>query len=414
MEEESFYVQLSAELEKLAGGLSESKKREILVVLLQKYAHLLLCSAESAIKRNGGTPASIDLDDIKYAANLLGITKINQKTVEKSRDEAIQWLLKRGSNGTWGWWSHLDSPDLRNCIVKIWSTAISLKALLRAGVAKDNPQIVKGVGWLIENRVPDNHACWSLLPRIYNDKRYAHWRHPNTYETSCVLMALQEAENVVSCDKRIIREGIKNLIDHQRKDGYWPIFLASESRAYDDSDVGATSLASTAISRAIETGFASRDARGKVVKSVEWLLSKQREKCGAWGDDPKVPGSTAKTCDAMRAIVESGIDNQQSRKSIKNGIKWLLENQGDREDGRGWGWRKTDEDKKLIASTIENTAFAVNTLLRSGQSHSTVPIQTGLMWLLDHQIEGHWSEHTPRAILALSQYLGATKLQSSE
>jgi hypothetical protein len=400
MENESILVQLTQELDKYT--LSEKEKKEILEKVLQKYANLLMQSAINAVHRNKGSMPVIDLEDVKRAAELVGLTSISLEEVTRSVKEAVNWLLQKGPNGTWGWWSMLDPPDLKDSIVKIWSTAIAIRSLLRAGLSPMNPQIVKGVGWLMENRVPDQKPCWALLPRIYDNRRYSNYLLPNTYETSCVLLTLQEARKVSSCDKRIVRDGIENLVNHQRKRGFWPIFLYKEQDGRDDSDIGATSLALTAVSRARKNEVVVPGHAEAINKAAEWLRSKQRT-CGSWGDVEHTLGCTTKTCDAIRALVES--ETPESQKTIKLGADWLLTNQSVVEDGRGWGWRKTDEDNRLIASTVENTAFAIIALLKAGQSASSVPIQLGLRWLLGRQHDGNWSEDTPRVIIALSEYL---------
>jgi hypothetical protein len=403
MESESIFLELKEELKKY--DLPEGEKKEMLKRLMQKYARLLMQSTMSAVERNGGTPAVIDLPDIKRAADLIGIATINPDTVKRAVADAGNWLLGQGPNGTWGWWSALDPPDLKGSIVKIWSTAISIKSLLRAKIGSDTVQIAKGVEWLQENRISDREPCWALLPRMYDYRRYGYYLSPNTYETSCVLLALQEAKvaNISSCKKRIIEDGVANLVSYQRNLGSWPIFLTKEREGNDDSDIGATGLALMALSRARKNGLiAGSEADMAIAKAATFLIQRQRE-CGAWGDVVNTLGSTTKTCDAIRALVESGAQGCQP--TIGLGVNWLLRNQGLEEDGRGWGWRKTDEDSRLIASTVENTAFAVIALLRAGQPTTSVSIQAGLRWLLDYGRNGNWFEDTPRVIIALSEYL---------
>ena len=392
---------LNRELEEC--DLSEEKKKDIRDKVSQKYFELLNQSAANADRRNGGSESSISLQDVKDAIKFVQLTTIPPEKVKFAIDQAADWLLQRGQNGTWGWYSAMDPSELKESIIKIWSTAITIRALLRAGISSGHPQVEKGVKWLIDNKLTGQKASWGILPKIYYSEKYMHYFLANTYETSCVLLTLLENEDIQSLYKDVIHDGIDTLLLHQRKSGGWSIFLSEEQESYDDSDTGATSLALTTISRALK--YKSVDY-GKVHSSIDdaaaWLRSKQRES-GAWGDFVHTQGCTTKTCDAIRALAESGPIG--SYKSINLGVIWLLENQGATEEGRGWSWSKTDEDKKSAVSTVENTAFAIIALLKAHQRVDSAAVQMGIRWLLSRQKDNNWSGDTQRVIFALSAYL---------
>jgi hypothetical protein len=393
-------VQLNRELDET--GLTEAEKKEILRKLTEKYALLLLESAESAVQRGGNR---IELEDLRKAAEIVGITCINLERIKEIRDEAAAWLINESSDGIWGWWSSLDPPDLNGPIKKIWSTAISLRSLLRAGVEAETSHILNGIMWLLDNRIPGLDPCWARLPNIYRDKSYGDCLLPNAYETSCVLLALIEAMNVSCCDKQVIQAGVENLLRHQHE-GYWSIFLTPQSPNYGRPDLGATSLALTTIARAKTNGFETSGIEGAISDAANWLTKQQRDRetCGAWGEPEDRLGSTAKTSDAIRALIESGVP--QAKRAIDAGVSWLLRNQGVFEDGRGWGWRR-QQDGQLIASDVANTAFAVAALLRAGKQTNCASIQTAFRWLINHRRGNNWGADTPRVILAFSEYVNS-------
>jgi len=406
-ENESIFAQLNRELDE--HGLSEEEKKEILRELLKKYALLILESANIAVKRSvhakGAFSPQINVEDIRLAAEIVGVTNVKPEIIKKARDEAAQWLLKEGPDGTWGWGSKFDPQDLEGSIVKTWSTAMAIKSLLRAKISPEPHQIKKGVVWLLENRISEPHSCWARLPPIYKDRQYGDCLKPNTYETSCVLLALLEAKakEVSSCDKSIIEDGIENLKSYQMEEGYWTVYLTDESQHYDKANIGATSLALTAISRARKNGIRVDGLEKAIEKTAEWLRNQQNPHSGEWSEIGQEPSNTAKTCDAIRALIEIG--DQKNKKAINRGIHWLLRNQGVEEDGRGWGWRKTSENETIIASNVENTAFAITVLLRADKKPNSASIQTGLRWLFAHKKGDNWGEYTPRVIIALSEYL---------
>jgi hypothetical protein len=409
MEQGSILARVEKEFEERK--LSENERKELLKKLWEKYASLLLESVEQSRLRRPDGPTRIEPADVKLAAEIVGAVIIDERIVEESIKKAKEWLIKQSRDGIWGWWSSFDPPTLRDSIMKIWSTAISIKALLRTRMPANAPQVACGIAWLIENRALGLDPCWSALPNMYRGKGYDYYLTPNTYETSCVLTTLMEVPEPSSSLRNIIQMGLENLIHFQRKGGYWPIFLTKEEEGRDDADVGATSLASIAVSRAKTKAFDCEKMNESIISSVEWLVANRRRGCGSWGDlnYPQKHGNTAKTCDALRALAESKIRRARDESVtdiIDDARKWLLNNQGVVEDGRGWGWRRTDEDQKLVASTVDNTAFALIGLLKAGQSARSVAIQQGISWLLYRQSEnGDWKADTPRVMLSLAEYL---------
>ena len=132
-------------------------------------------------------------------------------------------------------------------------------------------------------------------------------------------------------------------------------------------------------------------------------MKNRQTKCGSWGGHGDSLGTTTKTCGAIKALVETNPEKYKDH--IENGVQWLLNTQDVVENGHGGRWRKTINDT-VIASSIENTALAVTALLRYGKSYTSVPIQMGIHWLLQHKaLSGGWREDTIRVVNALSEYL---------
>ena len=337
-------------------------------------------------------------------------TRIITDTVTNSLNEGIDYLIHTSQNGVWGWWCALDPPKYKNDIKKIWSTAATIKALIRARMDPNNPLIQNGVAWLLDNTVIATAAsgtrgpAWARMPMTYKDEIDPHFFVPNTHETSCVLLALLENEDLVSPENTIILDAVRNLVRFNHR-GYWPTYLTKPAERPHDSrhkDLEATCLALTVLGRVREKGFDIDNVDRKMEQTCQWVKNRQN-KCGSWGEHGDSLGTTIKTCGAIKALVETNPEKYKDH--IENGVQWLLNTQDVMENGHGGRWRKTINDT-VIASSIENTALAVTALLRYGKSYTSVPIQMGIHWLLQHKaLSGGWREDTIRVVNALSEYL---------
>jgi hypothetical protein len=337
-------------------------------------------------------------------------TRIITDKVQNSLNEGIDYLIRTSQNGVWGWWCALDPHQYKNNIKKIWSTAATIKALIRAGMDPNHPLIKNGVAWLLDNKVIATAAsgtrgpAWARMPMIYKEEIDQHFFIPNTHETSCVLLALLENEDIISPENTIIIDAVRTLVRFNHR-GYWPTYLTKPAERPHDSrhkDLEATCLALTLLGRVHEKGFDIDNVDRKIDQTCKWVKNRQN-KCGSWGELEDSSGTTTTTCGAIKALVEN--DPEQYQNHIQNGVQWLLNNQDLIENGHDGRWRTTKNDT-VIASTIENTALAITALLRYGQSYTSVPVQMGIQWLLQHKELGDgWREDTLRVVNALSEYL---------
>jgi len=408
METESVVNTLRAELEK--HELSTDEKKRIMRKLMEDYSAILAKSYEKALQRCGDiSMLQVYPEDVAVAAADLRFEMIGSARVREAIDDSSEYLREIGQDGKWGWWSWIDPPDLKSAITKIWSTALTIRSLIRAGVSSTHPQIAKGISWLLDNKIQNQPASWARLPAMYVEEHNSDCSVPNTYETCCVLLTLLEISEVQTSVRQIVFDAIKNLVAKQHEKGYWSALLTEEMHLSGQPDNGATSMALKTITRAKNHGFETADGNRAGGKATEWLKSQQRI-CGAWGDTHDEVGNTSKTSDVIRALAES--DELKNRENIDKGAEWLIRNQGIEEDGKGWGWRRTDQAGRLVASNIENTAAALIALLRAGYSPDAAPIQGAAVWLLHHMNNDNWSADTPRVILALCEYLRVAKLKS--
>jgi hypothetical protein len=330
--------------------------------------------------------------------------------VKNSLNEGIDYLIRTSQNGVWGWWCELDPQQYKNNIKKIWSTGATIKALIRAGMNPNNQLIKNGVAWLLDNKViatatsGTRGPAWARMPIIYKKEIDQHFFIPNTHETSCVLLALLENEDLIGSKNTIIIDSVRNLVRFNHR-GYWPTYLTKPSERPHDSrhkDLEASCLALTLLGRARDKGFDIDNLDRKIEQTCQWVKNRQN-KCGSWGELDDSLGTTTKTCGAIKALVEN--DPEQYKDKINKGVQWLLKNQDITENGHVGGWKTTKNDTS-IASNIENTALAVTALLRYGKSHTSVPVQMGIQWLLKHKELGDgWREDTLRVTNALSEYL---------
>ena len=158
-----------------------------------------------------------DLNEV-FKNNRDIIEEVSEETIKECIEHGKQWLLKRKNpRGLWGWWASFDPQELRDDrnLSKIWTTAIILRALLRNGRSIDSPEVTQGIPWLLSNTTPS--GGWSRLPQNYRQNYAYLCVIPNAYETSCALLTLLEAREIVS--NHNIREVVDLIESVQRNSG---------------------------------------------------------------------------------------------------------------------------------------------------------------------------------------------------
>jgi squalene-hopene/tetraprenyl-beta-curcumene cyclase len=293
--------------------------------------------------------------------------------------------------GTIRWFEACQSP--------VWDTCLAVTGLLDAGVAPDDPAVVKAVDWMLGEEITVK-GDWSvrrpgLAPGGWAFE-FANDGYPDTDDTAEVVLALRRAGNPdIARTRAAVDRGVRWLIGMQSKDGGWGAFDADNTQELilklPFCDFGAVidppsaDVTAHVVEMLGVEGLADHPA---TQRGVRWLLRSQEEDgswFGRWGAN-HVYGTGA----VVPALVAAGMSTSDI--TIRRAVRWLRKVQNT--DG-GWGedlrsyvdnaWRGRG------ASTPSQTAWALMALLAAGERGDEV--RRGISWLADNQRpDGTWDE----------------------
>src|SRR5262249_47534076 len=121
-----------------------------------------------------------------------------------------------------------DTIRLQPCVSPVWDTCIAMVALEEAGVAPDDPALVKAAEWILSKQVLGG-GDWQVKNK---DAEPGGWVfefrndfYPDVDDTAFVLMALQRVKypDPVRMEAAV-RRGIQWLLSMQNRDGGWAAF----------------------------------------------------------------------------------------------------------------------------------------------------------------------------------------------
>jgi len=291
---------------------------------------------------------------------------------------------------------------LEACQSPVWDTALAALALLDAGVAADDPLLVRAADWLLERQVTGVAGDWAVrrpgLPAGGWAFEYHNLNYPDTDDTAVVALALRairhpETERVADA---LERAGAW-LIGMQSARGGWGAFDAENTQPLCGKipfcDFGEVIDPPTADVTAHAIEYLATEAKplaqASLQDGVRWLLSEQEAGgswFGRWGVN-HVYGTWSALC-ALRA---AGLGAEHP--GLRRGAEWLIEHQN--ADG-GWG-----EDCRSYVqpewigrgeSTASQTAWALLGLQAAGHGDSAAA-RRGVEWLIATQLDdGGWDE----------------------
>jgi squalene-hopene/tetraprenyl-beta-curcumene cyclase len=290
------------------------------------------------------------------------------------------------------------------CQSPVWDTALAVTALRDAGISAEDPDVVAGARWLLDEeiRVSGDWAVQrpGLAPggwafEFDNDS------YPDIDDTAEVAMALHRTP-MDGVDRVRAREavarGVQWLVGMQSRDGGWAAFDVDNTSAVCAQlpfcDFGAVTdppsadVTAHVVESLASVGYADTDA---CRRGVRWLLAAQEPDgswFGRWGAN-YVYGTGA----AVPALIAAGID--RTAPAVQAALRWLEEHQNS--DG-GWGEDlRSYRDPAWIGkghSTPSQTAWALLALLAArppGQRCDAV--DKGVAWLCAAQRpDGDWDE----------------------
>ncbi|MFJ4653630.1 squalene--hopene cyclase [Nocardia sp. NPDC088792] len=312
--------------------------------------------------------------------------------------------MRAGLAGLDGFVIHEDTPDgpirrLEACQSPVWDTALSMAALLEAGVPGDDPAVLRATEWLLSEQISGGGDWQVRRPNLESGGwafEFANDVYPDTDDTAEIVIALHR---VTPPDPQRLRTAIDRAaewtVGMQSQDGGWGAFDADNTSTLPTKlpfcDFGAVIDPPSAdvTAHVVEMmAVLGRAGEESCRRGVRWLLDNQETDgswFGRWGAN-YVYGTGA----AVPALVAAGVDPRS--KSIRAAADWLAAHQNS--DG-GWGEDlRSYRDPAWIGrgvSTASQTAWALLALLAAAPEAEAV--ERGVAWLIETQRpDGGWDE----------------------
>jgi squalene-hopene/tetraprenyl-beta-curcumene cyclase len=290
---------------------------------------------------------------------------------------------------------------MQPCSSPVWDTAQAVYALGEAGLAKDDPRMVKAADWLMSKEVR-NKGDWSkTLPNVQPGGWYFEFNnefYPDVDDSAQVLLAL----NCVSHPRErnqidVSQRALDWIFAMQCKNGGWASFdkdntkMIFEYIPFADHnamlDPPTVDITGRILEMLANYGYTRRDKR--VEKAIQFVL-KEQESDGSWFGRWGV-NYLYGTFLVLRGLEAMGYWNHEP--AIQQAAEWIRMVQN--ADG-GWGESCASYDDPALRgigpSTPSQTAWAVLGLLAAGDTRSD-SVAKGIRWLVTKQMEnGSWDE----------------------
>jgi squalene-hopene/tetraprenyl-beta-curcumene cyclase len=304
---------------------------------------------------------------------------------------------------------------MQPAVSPVWDTAQAVYALGEAGVARNDPRMIKAADWLLSKEVR-HIGDWAVkVPNTEPGGWYFEFNnefYPDTDDTAQVLLALNRVDNPRErYQHQVAERAIAWEFAMQCRNGGWGSFdkdntkmifqyipFADHNAMLDPPTVDITG-------RILEMlaiyGYTREDKR--VEKAIKFIFS-QQEPDGSWFGRWGV-NYIYGTFLVLRGLEAIGIDNHEPQ--IQQAAEWLRMVQNP--DG---GWGETcgsydDPNQRGVGpSTPSQTAWAMLGLLAAGDDRSD-SVAKGVRWLLTRQqADGSWDERTGTGASRQALYTG--------
>ena len=314
-------------------------------------------------------------------------------------------VMAAGLKGLDGFTVHVETPEgsvrwLEACQSPVWDTGLAVGALLDAGVAPDDKDVLRATDWLLDEQI-DAPGDWQIRrPKLTTGGwafEFANDGYPDTDDTEEIVLALRR---VVHPEPKMLRAALDDAVawttGMQSADGGWGAFDADNTDTtplrLPFCDFGAVidppsaDVTAHIVEMLVAEGKAGTD---ECRRGVRWLIDAQEADgswFGRWGTN-HVYGTGA----VVPALIATGMSAGDP--VIRRAVRWLADHQNP--DG-GWGEDlRSYVDPAWIGrgdSTPSQTAWALLALLAADERNE--PVRRGVGYLVDTQRpDGGWDEH---------------------
>jgi squalene-hopene/tetraprenyl-beta-curcumene cyclase len=270
-----------------------------------------------------------------------------------------------------------------------WNTTLAMNALAGAG---EDVSEVASLEWLLSCQHRVTHPFTGADPGGWG------WSDlsgavPDADDTPGALLALAEWARSPSCtveDKKRINEaadaGIQWLLGLQNGDGGWPTFCRGWGKLpFDRSGTDLTAHALRAL-HAWKEGRAENPSYKAAFAAGLAHIEKSQQADGSWlplwFGNQDVEGEENPTYGTAKVLMAYRDLDLTDTSAARRGFEWLMNSQN--QDG-GWGGGASMEARhgKGRASSVEETALAVEALLAVEDDRFQPAISKGLAWLVE-------------------------------
>ncbi len=298
----------------------------------------------------------------------------------------------------------VDGPEtfrVQPCLSPIWDTALTVSALVEAGVAADHPALVRAGRWLLDRQTRCG-GDWRLrAPGVQPGGwafQFENEYYPDVDDSSVVLMALRKIRLPDEEEKtRAIARGLNWVLALQGSDGGWGAYDKDNNRMVFNKipfadhgalmDPSTEDLAGRVLEALGHLGFrADEPAAARAAAFIRSRQCPDGSWYGRWGVNYLY--GTWSVLAGLRSIGED-----MAQPFVRKAVAWLAGRQNP--DG-GWGESCFTYDDPRTAgmgkSTASQTAWALLALLHAGEvAHPAVA--RGVQFLLSTQrSDGFWNE----------------------
>ncbi len=296
----------------------------------------------------------------------------------------------------------LETPDtftVQPCVSPVWDTALAVTGLREAGVASDDPRLLRAGRWMLRNEIRARGAwCVKVQDTAPGGWafEFANDAYPDTDDSAEVLIALRLLDLGPEASPPMAR-GTAWLRAMQSRNGGWGAFDRDNTRRFVTqipfADFGAALDPPTedVTAHIVEAYALLEEPAGSPTmrRALHYLWSTQEADgswFGRWGVN-YIYGLGA----VLPALAAAGEDMTQPR--VRRAAGWLIERQN--LDG-GWGETCASYDDPALRgtgqSTASQTAWALLALLAAGEiTHDAV--RDGVRYLVRTQRpDGQWDE----------------------